>query len=67
VLTCLDGVSRRCESEVLAIYNTMLSVFEIATSERIPTYKAADRLAERRLRGETSIAGRVENAPSLEV
>jgi leucine dehydrogenase len=36
--------------EVLAIYNTMLSIFEIAKAEGIPTYKAADRLAERRLR-----------------
>ena len=31
------------------IYNTVLGVFEIAKSEGIPTYKAADRLAERRL------------------
>ena len=37
-------------ADVLAIYDTLLSVFEIAKSERIPTYKAADRLAERRLR-----------------
>ena len=32
------------------IYDTMLGVFEIAKSEKIPTYRAADRLAERRLR-----------------
>lgn len=40
----------RVRAEVLSIYDTLLSVFEIAKSERIPTYKAADRLAERRLR-----------------
>lgn len=31
------------------IYNTVLGVFEIAKAEGIPTYEAADRLAERRL------------------
>jgi leucine dehydrogenase len=36
--------------EVLAIYDTMISICEIAKSEGIPTYQAADRLAERRLR-----------------
>jgi hypothetical protein len=35
---------------VFAIYATMLSVFEIAKAQGIPAYKAADRLAERRLR-----------------
>ena len=32
------------------IYDTILGVFEIAKQEGIPTYRAADRLAERRLR-----------------
>ena len=32
------------------IYNTILGVFEIAKQDGIPTYRAADRLAERRLR-----------------
>ncbi|MEP6692154.1 MAG: Glu/Leu/Phe/Val dehydrogenase [Gemmatimonadaceae bacterium] len=32
------------------IYDTLLGVFEIAKSDRIPTYVAADRLAERRLK-----------------
>jgi leucine dehydrogenase len=32
------------------IYDTVLGVFEIATTEKIPTYQAADRLAERRLK-----------------
>jgi leucine dehydrogenase len=31
------------------IYNTILGVFEIARQEGIPSYRAADRLAERRL------------------
>ncbi|HUQ21110.1 MAG TPA: Glu/Leu/Phe/Val dehydrogenase family protein, partial [Gemmatimonadaceae bacterium] len=31
------------------IYDTVLGVFEIAKSEGIPSYEAADRLAERRL------------------
>jgi leucine dehydrogenase len=40
----------KVRTEVLAIYDTLLSVFEIAKAERIPTWKAADRLAEDRLR-----------------
>lgn len=40
----------KVRAEVLAVYDTLLSIFEIAKTERIPTYKAADRLAERRLR-----------------
>ena len=32
------------------IYATTLGVFELAKSEKIPTYRAADRLAERRLK-----------------
>jgi leucine dehydrogenase len=32
------------------IYATTLGVFELAKKEKIPTYRAADRLAERRLR-----------------
>ena len=41
---------RSLRTEVLAIYATVLSVFEIAKAQGIATYKAADRLAERRLR-----------------
>jgi leucine dehydrogenase len=37
------------------IYDTTLGVFEIARSEGIPTYEAADRLAERRLRAVASL------------
>jgi leucine dehydrogenase len=32
------------------IYDTILKVFDIATTEKIPTYLAADRLAEQRIR-----------------
>jgi leucine dehydrogenase len=32
-----------------AIYDTLLGIFEIAGAEKIPTYRAADRLAEDRL------------------
>ena len=42
--------TEKVKEKVLAIYETMLSVFEIAKSQGIPTYKAADHLAERRLR-----------------
>jgi leucine dehydrogenase len=31
-----------------AIYDTLLQIFEVAQRERIPTYQAADRLAEER-------------------
>ena len=31
------------------IYETLLRIFEIAKRERIPTYRAADRLAEQRI------------------
>jgi leucine dehydrogenase len=37
------------------IYNTTLGVFEIAKAEGIPTYEAADRLAERRLKAVASL------------
>ena len=34
-----------------AIYDTLLTIFAIAEREKIPTYQAADRLAEERLQG----------------
>ncbi|MGE5728921.1 MAG: leucine dehydrogenase, partial [Gemmatimonas sp.] len=37
------------------IYNTILGVFEIAKNDRIPTYEAADRLAERRVKAVGSL------------
>ncbi len=48
-------------SKVHAIYDTLLSIFEIAKTDRIPTYRAADRLAERRL-GSVNQDGRVHNS-----
>jgi len=41
--------SEKVRNEVLGIYNTVSSVFELAKAEAIPSYRAADRLAERRL------------------
>ncbi len=37
------------------IYNTILGVFEIAKNDSIPTYEAADRLAERRVKAVGSL------------
>jgi leucine dehydrogenase len=44
------------------IYDTTLGVFEISRSEGIPTYEAADRLAERRLR---AVASREKSWPQF--
>jgi len=41
--------TEKVRSEVLGIYNTVSSVFELAKAEAIPSYRAADKLAERRL------------------
>ena len=57
----------KVRTKVLAIYDTLLSVFELSKSEGIPTYKAADRLAEGRLRDGNKHPWRVENSPSPEV
>jgi leucine dehydrogenase len=40
----------RARRKVDEIYNTLLNVFDVAKAEGIPTYLAADRLAEARLR-----------------
>ncbi|MFL5578177.1 MAG: Glu/Leu/Phe/Val dehydrogenase dimerization domain-containing protein [Gemmatimonadaceae bacterium] len=42
------------------IYHTVLGVFEIAKQEKIPTYEAADRLAERRL---SAVRGMIRTWP----
>jgi leucine dehydrogenase len=39
----------RARNKAGEIYDTILRVFEIARDEKIPSYKAADRLAERRI------------------
>jgi leucine dehydrogenase len=41
--------SERAHRKADEIYDTVLSVFEIAKAEKIPSFEAADRLAERRL------------------
>jgi len=38
-----------------AIYDTLLRIFAMADQEKIPTYQAADRLAEERLRESTDV------------
>ena len=38
-----------------AIYDTILNIFAMAEREKIPSYQAADRLAEERLRVNTSV------------
>jgi leucine dehydrogenase len=44
----------RAKKKAGEIYETLLRIFEIANQERIPTYRAADRLAEQRI---GSVAG----------
>ena len=39
----------RAKQKAGEIYETLLRIFDIATRERIPTYRAADRLAEQRI------------------
>jgi leucine dehydrogenase len=39
----------RAKKKAGEIYETLLRIFEIARRERIPTYRAADRLAEQRI------------------
>ena len=46
----LEGWSaERAQRKAAEIYDTMIRVFELAKEERLPTYQAADRLAERRI------------------
>jgi leucine dehydrogenase len=44
----------RAKKKAGEIYETLLRIFDIAKRERIPTYRAADRLAEQRI---TAVAG----------
>jgi leucine dehydrogenase len=41
--------AERAQKKAGEIYYTLLRIFEIARQERIPTYRAADRLAEQRI------------------
>ncbi|HTI06583.1 MAG TPA: Glu/Leu/Phe/Val dehydrogenase [Gemmatimonadales bacterium] len=46
----LEGwTMERARNKAGEIYDTILMVFDIAAEERMPSYKAADRLAERRI------------------
>jgi leucine dehydrogenase len=46
----LQGWSaERAQRKAAEIYDTMVRVFELAREERLPTYRAADRLAEKRI------------------
>lgn len=46
----LNGWSaERSKRKAAEIYNTLLQIFEVAREEGIPTYTAADRVAERRI------------------
>jgi leucine dehydrogenase len=46
----LEGWSaERAKRKAGEIYDTILRLFEVAKEEKIPTYRAADRLAERRI------------------
>ncbi len=46
----LEGYNReRAYRKVAAVYDNLMKVFEIAKRENIPTYKAADRMAEERI------------------
>jgi leucine dehydrogenase len=47
--------SSRALRQAAEIYDTVLHVFEIAKQDGIPTYQAADRLAERRLKSVGSL------------
>ncbi|HEV7365071.1 MAG TPA: Glu/Leu/Phe/Val dehydrogenase [Gemmatimonadales bacterium] len=46
--------TERAKKKAGEIYETLLRIFEIAKRERMPTYRAADRLAEQRI---ASVAG----------
>jgi leucine dehydrogenase len=52
--------SQRALRKADEIHDTMLGVFDIAREQKIPTYLAADRLAERRLR---AVGGLVRTRP----
>jgi len=47
----------RAKRKAGQIYDTLLSIFATAKSQNIPTYRAADHVAEARIRGVGTIAG----------
>ena len=66
--------AERAQKKAGEIYDTLLRIFEIAREEKIPTYRAADRLAEQRIAAvggldkmwmEAEVAGRGSPRPDL--
>jgi leucine dehydrogenase len=55
--------SSRALRQAAEIYDTVLHVFEIAKQDGIPTYQAADRLAERRLKSVGSLVRTWPDSP----
>lgn len=55
----LGWTPSQASAKVDQIYDTLLDIFRTAETENIPTYKAADRLAERRLK--KGVTGNGEN------
>ena len=47
----------RAKRKAAAIYDTMLNLFAIAGGAEIPTYRAADHLAEARIDAVRAVAG----------
>jgi leucine dehydrogenase len=61
---CLEMMGWTAEQTVKkleAIYDTLLKIFDIAEREHIPTYKAADHLAEQRLAGAANLSHATKN------
>jgi leucine dehydrogenase len=54
---------RRALRKASEIYNTLISIFQTARAENIPTYAAADRVAERRLRSVGSLTKTTHSSP----
>jgi leucine dehydrogenase len=53
-LEMMGWTAEQTAQKLEAIYDTLLKIFDIAEREHIPTYKAADHLAEQRLAGISS-------------
>ncbi len=55
-LEMMGWTAEQTAQKLEAIYDTLLKIFDIAEREHIPTYKAADHLAEQRLVGALNTA-----------
>ena len=47
----------RAKRKAAQIYDTLLSIYATAQAEKIPTYRAADHVAEARIRAVGTLAG----------